>query len=62
MLDFDLLYGITGFWHAEVFDCTSGTSLYWTKGFSTRNGAIAAAEAFIEAHEAQEGTDDTAHP
>ena len=53
-LDYDVIYAMTAFWHAEIFDCTSGKTLHWTTGFPDREGAIAAAEAFIEAQERQE--------
>ena len=56
LLDYDLTYALTAFWHAEIFDCSTRKSVHWTAGFPDQEGAIAAAEAFIEAYDAQEGT------
>jgi hypothetical protein len=53
-LDYDLVYGITAFWHAEVFDCATRQSVHWTAGFPDRKGAMAAAEAFLAAQAAEE--------
>jgi hypothetical protein len=50
-LDYDVTFAITAYWHAEVFECTSGATVHWTAGFPDREGAMAAAEAFIDAQE-----------
>jgi hypothetical protein len=56
ILDYDLIYTITAYWHAEIFECTSGEITHVTPGFPDQAGAVAAAEAYLAAHDAQEAT------